>query len=366
MGWWNNFLGKRENDDSNAWDALWEDLFNTGKRDMAKYGMSVVANYVARSFLDIEVDAEKKDTTKRLNLNPNVNQNGPEFWRDVVYKLITDNEVLVIANETKDLLIADDFEVTDYANYENVYSGVTVGEFTFQRSFLESDVIHMRFSTDEWQDNFTRMNKEMDKLYDYVITNETLRNQFRATIGIDANGGLSGKSANSATISDYLEKVRNSIEHNKIALMPELNGLKFDEKSGQYSSANGVDVLTRIKNMVVADAANLVGVPVALLTGEQADTSGSLEVAKQNVLTPLLQLLEKECSKKLQENLLFRFANDRTVITDAERIDKLISSGFRTVNQVGKLYKYPPVEGGDERIMTKNYESVSTNTEGGD
>ena len=46
-----------------------------------------------------------------------------------VYKLIYDNELLIIQNDTEDLLIADDFNVNEYAHVSNIYEHVRIGNF---------------------------------------------------------------------------------------------------------------------------------------------------------------------------------------------------------------------------------------------
>ena len=53
----------------------------------------------------------------------------------VIYKLIYNNEVLIVVNDTKDLLIADSFERVEYALYPDIFKGVTIGEYEFERSF---------------------------------------------------------------------------------------------------------------------------------------------------------------------------------------------------------------------------------------
>ena len=45
------------------------------------------------------------------------------------------NEVLIVVNDTKDLLIADSFERVEYALYPDIFKGVTIGEYEFERSF---------------------------------------------------------------------------------------------------------------------------------------------------------------------------------------------------------------------------------------
>lgn len=66
-----------------------------------------------------------------MNVKPNRNQSASEFWDMFVYKLIHDNEVLIIKTDSDDLLIADDFSRTEYAMMDDVFREVTVKTILF-------------------------------------------------------------------------------------------------------------------------------------------------------------------------------------------------------------------------------------------
>src|SRR5690606_8149077 len=78
-----------------------------------------------------------------LNVRPNLNQSAAQFWKDFIYTLLVENEVLVVLSDTNDLLIADNFDRINYALYEDDFKNVTVKGYTFKREFKMSEVIYM-------------------------------------------------------------------------------------------------------------------------------------------------------------------------------------------------------------------------------
>ena len=49
------------------------------------------------------------DVYYKLNIKPNTDLSSDSFWQQVIYKLIYDNEVLIVVSDSKELLIADSF-----------------------------------------------------------------------------------------------------------------------------------------------------------------------------------------------------------------------------------------------------------------
>lgn len=344
-------------------DKFWEAIFDTRKRMLSQYGMEVLANFISRSFMALKVATNDEIISRKLNVAPNKNQNAAEFWRDIIYKLIMDNEVLVILNDSKDLLIADSFTMNDFANFQNVYSGVSVGNYNFQRSFVSDEVWHLKLNTEDWRSAFTRTNEELDNLYVYVINNVKLTNQIRATVSVDANSALNKTEAVNKNIGEFITKIRNSMNNNPIALLPELNGIKYDEKTQSYQSGGGIDEISRLKQLVIEDAAAMLGVPTAMIFGSQADTSGVSDQYRENVLIPNLLLLQSELRMKLSDSsLVLSFDRDLTIVKNAEQIDKLISSGFISRNALAALFNISAIEGGDVITRTKNYETIGGET----
>lgn len=364
MSWLTNIFGvARSPSYDTETQVLIDNFFASAKGMLTQYGITIVANYIARTFMDLSVHSNpdngvSQEALDKLNLTPNKNQNAAEFWRDVVFKLITENEVLVVTNDTKDLLVADSFTTQKWTNFGDRYQNVQVNEYTFKRTFQNEEVWHITLTSTDWQkDVFSRMTNELDSLYANVLGNAKLKNQLRAVLKVEANANLS-KEQEAEKLQSSLVKIKKAIESSQIAIFPEKKGLTYEEKSSQsnVNASSGTDELAKLKHMVISDAANFLGVPDALLFGEQADKSGALSLYRQDVVKPIKNLLQSELSKKLKHLVTITINNDHAIVDNAEKVDKLISSGMMTRNMVAELFDLPPVAGGDEFVITKNYE----------
>ena len=107
---------------------------------------NAVSKCEAKTFLGGQ---EVKDREYYLwNLSPNQNQSSAAFWHKLVDRLYRDRAALVVENGGK-LYVADSWDRKEYALYDDVFSQVTVGDFTFQRTFAASDVLFFELAAQD-------------------------------------------------------------------------------------------------------------------------------------------------------------------------------------------------------------------------
>ena len=85
------------------------------------------------------------------NVEPNPNQNSTAFLHKLIYQLYKENEVLIISGGKTGgreyLAVADSFtRAAEHPWKENEYQGVVVGEVSYQKTFPESEVLHLRLN----------------------------------------------------------------------------------------------------------------------------------------------------------------------------------------------------------------------------
>ena len=148
-------LGKPKSDDKTL-EFCKLDLENAvvdfGLRELAfNTCVSLIANAIGKvefkTYRGNEEIQEKEFYT--FNIEPNINQNSTVFLHKLIYKLYSDNEALVISvkkrgSDDEMLLVADSFAVEEYAEKENVYSGVVVDTLPYHKNFKERDVLHFK------------------------------------------------------------------------------------------------------------------------------------------------------------------------------------------------------------------------------
>ena len=117
-------------------------------REMAFWSaVNLVANAVSKcEFKTFMNGKETKGKEYYLwNIEPNRNQNSSVFLHKLIAKLYRNNECLVI-EQNGQLLVADNFIRKPYALYDDVFSQVQVEDFTFNRSFTQSEVLYYKLN----------------------------------------------------------------------------------------------------------------------------------------------------------------------------------------------------------------------------
>ena len=91
------------------------------------------------------------------------------IWKQFIYTLLEENEVLVILSDDNDLLIADNFERLEYAVYNDIFRNVTVKGYTFQREFQMDEVIYMTYNNKKFTKFLDGMFKDYAELFSRMI-----------------------------------------------------------------------------------------------------------------------------------------------------------------------------------------------------
>lgn len=374
-----------EKNTNEFWDYFWDlDIVkdHSKRTYLKRMAIDRVINFVARTFSTTEfrytVNHKKsdklvhKDWMYRLNVRPNKNQSSTEFWQKLIYKLIYDNEVLVVMNETQDLLIADSFVKTDYANYLSVFSNVTIDTFTFERNFYRSDVWYITYNNEELENFIAGLYGDYGELFGRMIEINMRNNQIRGVVGIDATKAMKefkDKDGNTSTdrLKGLVNKMFSSFKTDSVAIVPKLNGFEYSEVSNQSKSGNqSVDELKKLKDDFISEVASAIGVPPSLILGEMAQAEEQTEFFLKFTLKPLIEKVQSELTSQIiskndymnGHSILLIGADTKNILELSSQIDKAIASGGFTGNEIRIAAKYEPIDGLDEVIRTKNYEEV--------
>lgn len=368
-------LFTRRKDASYIYDLdLIQDVSN--RAYLKKLAIDTCIDYVARAVSASEfrvmsgTKSEKNDIYYKLNVRPNTDYSATNFWQELINKLIRDNEVLVIVNDSHDLLIADNFIRNESANYPDTFTGVTVKNYTFQRTFNMSDVWYMQYNNAKLDDYINGLWSDYGELFGRMLETNMRNNQIRATVAVNATTGTA--SDTQEKLQKFIDNTYKSFNHNSIAIVPITNGFEYNEVSSSKVNTNqSVSELNDLRLGFLNDVARLIGIPPALVTGEKVESKENLEAFYNSCLKPLLNKIRDELNAKLFSPFEYLHGKHIDVIginrpdpfALSDSIDKLISSGTFSRNEIRQKLGEEPVKGLDEFVITKNY---TTSTKGGD
>ena len=336
---------------------------------MKHLAVETCANFLARTISQSEFRVKtngayvKDELYYKMNVRPNKNQSATEFWEQVIINMIYDNEVLIIQSDDEDLLIADDFTHNEYAVYEDTFTDVTIGDYTFKRVFKQSEVLHMRYANKNLQPLIDGLYKDYADLFSNVLGSQKRKNQIRSTVSVDSS--VAKDAEKMGKLQAYIDKVYKSIRKNTdVAIVPEQPGFTYKEHSS-VASNQSVDEINKVTNGFLDQIAMAIGIPAGLLHG---DLAGVKEITKSyTVFTvkPMLKKIRDECNSKfftMKEYLSGSFlevkiASYESIFDLAVAIDKLVSSGTFNRREIrGEAgFDTPDSEEFDKFYITKNY-----------
>ncbi|MCI2773420.1 phage portal protein [Staphylococcus petrasii] len=310
----------------------------------------------------------KDDTSYKLNVRPNTDMSATDFWQKVIYKLIYDNEVLIVVSDTKDLLIADTFERVEYALYPDIFKGVVVKDYEFERSFNMDEVIYFTYNNEKLNSFVDGLFEDYGELFGRMI-NAQLRNyQIRGVLKMDIS--KVGSQKEQEQVQKYVDKLLNVFSKNSVAIAPLTNMFDYQESNNaNKGNAAPFSEVDNLKKSFIDDVAKAIGIPPALIHGEMADLEKAIESYLKFCIKPLLKKITDELNAKLYTQEEYQKGKKiKSISIDkkdplelAESIDKLIASSAFTPNQVLILLGEEPSDKPemDEYYVTKNYEKSS-------
>ncbi|MFB8447593.1 phage portal protein [Enterococcus thailandicus] len=352
---------------------------DTAKRSYLKImAKNTVLDFVARTMSTLVVKFKNKDATADweyiLNVRPNLDMSAAVFWEKFFYRLLDDNEVLVIFTDDNQLLIADDFTRTEYAVYDDVFSNVMVKGYIFNRNFNMSDVIYMEYNNEELERFDRGLFEDYSELFGRIVEIAMRNNQIRGSVSIESTGSINDETGKdgktrSQRLQSFIDKIYNSFRTNSVAIVPKVKGFEYEEYTNKQGVSNqSLDELNKMKSSLIDDIANAIGVPTALIYGEKAELDSNIKAFRKLCIAPLIKKLQDELTAKIitrqeyknGERIKIVKVLPKDLLEYATQIDKVTSGGAFDIDEVREAVDYDELPNGEGkvRIRTKNYEEA--------
>lgn len=337
---------------------------------LKRMAVDMVLNYVGRTVSISEFRFYKngkidKDTLYyKFNVKPNKSNSAATFWQKFIYKLMYDNEVLVVKTEADDFIVADNFTRKENTVVDDTFTEVTVKDYEFKKSFNMSEVIYMEYNNEKLNTFLDGLHADYGELMGRMIDSSLRNNQIRGTVDIESVSGIDKKTAEK--LQRFVNRTTEIFSKRSVAIIPQTKQFKYNEVSAKGRAANQtVNDVTKLKNELVNEVAKAVGVPPTLIHGDVADLSAGRKAYEQLCIKPLLKKIENELNAKLFEpNELIRktyvdvVGIDRPNIFEAApAMNNLIGSGPFSPNEIRVELGYEPDDDPamDKHYITKNY-----------
>lgn len=347
---------------------------------MKKLAIDTCASFLGRTISQSEFRIkygnkfEKDELYYRLNVRPSKNVTASTFWQTLIYKLIYDNECLIVQADDGDLLIADDFTHNEYAVMEDVFSNVVVKDYQFKRSFVQSQVIHLKYKNENLSPLIDGLFADYGDLFGRVLASQKRKNQIRGTVDIDATAAKTEGTI--SKLQAFINKMYRAFGEKDIAIVPQQPGFKYNEVSGGNTAVGqSVDEINKVTDGFLDQVAMAIGIPLGLLHGDMADVEKQTKNYMLFTVSPLLKKIKDEADAKFftkdeflkGKRIEIKSISYNSLFDLATSIDKLVSSGAFTGNEIRLEAGYEPSDDPnlDKHWITKNYQQMAA-PQGGD
>lgn len=298
------------------------------------------------------------------NIQPNRNQNSSVFLTKLVTKLMENNEALAIETMNGDLLIADSYQKDTFAVKDYVFTNVTVDDYTFNRTYFMPEVLYFQLNNRDVRELINGLHESYGKLLEYS------QKAFQKSRGQKGVLEISAQAAGSKDFEKTLSKMMNerfkTYFTSDSAVLPMTDGYKWTEHERKtYSNDNTRDMRAQVDD-VFAFTARPYGIPPALVLGDVADPSKAVQSLLTFGVDPLADMVSEEINRKRYGKLVLKGNKIKIdtsailhvdLLTVATSVDKLISSGAYSINEIRKVTGDEPIPEpwADQHWMTKNY-----------
>lgn len=238
---------------------------------LKKMALETCINFIGRTISQsdfrfiINGKRQMDDWHYLLNVRPNTDQSAADFWQRFIYELIHENEVLVVLTDNNDLLIADDFTRNGYAVYPDIFTDVTVKDYTFKRSFNMDEVIYLTYNNEKLSKFMEEVFSDFADLFSRMIETSKRANQIRGTVDVEANQALSKD--NQTKLQNFINKLFNSFKNNLVAIVPKLKGFDYTEVAKGDVNGKSIEEIINLKKSLIDDVADILGIPNVLVHG---------------------------------------------------------------------------------------------------
>lgn len=303
------------------------------------------------------------------NYEPNQNQNAAGFIYKLIAQLYRKNECLVVEINHR-MYVAESYIKEVYALRDHKFSGISFDGYTLQETLDMSDVMFFEL-------NSTDMRKLMNGMYDsYSKLITYAQNAYQKSRGHKGILNIAGVAQEQDNFNETFEELMSTHFKNFFgkdnAVLPLFDGYNYQDISQNaktYSTESTRDIKA-LADDIFEFTARAFSFPPSLAKGDVQDTTKATDELLTFAVDPLVKMIQQEINRKRNGKDGLKQGNYLKIDTLAVKhvdifdiatpIDKLISSGAFTINDILQVIGKPKIDESwaDQHFMTKNYSEI--------
>lgn len=379
FNFWNFLIGKKPDNSADFELKMSDFCQRLQELQLRTLAFQICVNMIANAIGRCEVRTYKngKEVKEaeywRWNVEPNNNQNSTAFWHKLVEQLYKHNEALIVEVGTRStrpgLCVADTFSLESRRAVEhNKYSGVTVGDTQYSKTFDEKDVLHIVLNNSDIKVVLDGIAEAYAKAHRAALDAFNWGNgkHMKVSVGQIPSGEEDFEQKFMKMLNDQVKPFFGDGN----TILPEFDGYTYSDLSlGSSLAAKSSDV-----NAMAEEVFNLTAqaflIPVVLSNGKVEQTKDAHTRFLTDVIDPLCDQLAEEGNRKIYgydewADGTYMMVDSSAIIHfdifgNAANIEKLVGSGAYSVNDVLRAAGHATISEpwADQHYMTKNIGTV--------
>lgn len=369
MGWFKDFLDKLIRPRSSGDTVIIDIPADIYYKELAIYtATSLIGNAISRSEIKCYIAGKPTRTSDYylLNVSPNANETSAAFWHKVINRTVRDGKAVVVDAAGK-LYCADSWVLDkEQPILGDVYSGVTTGNFTFNRRFTQDDCYVFSL-------NDINVRQLIDGMYqEYGRILSTAAKSFRQTNGqkykLHIDGVKSGDTEFEREFEEVITKELKNYMSSDNAVYPEFDGYDL-QPDKQTSSPKSSDDYIKLRDDLFKTVAAAFHIPASMMTGNITNMQEIVSAFLSFGVDPYADMISEALNKRggLENYIKGNYyavdtgkINHRDIFAIAAGASNLISSGTLCIDEIREELGLAPLntEWSRKHFITKNFEEI--------
>ena len=338
-------------------------------KELAIYtASSLIGNAISRSEIKCFIDGkpEKNQDHFLLNVSPNMNETSSMFWHKVVNKMIRKGKAVVVEANGK-LYCADSCVIEqERPVLGDIYGGVTVGNFQFNKIFTQDDCYVFRLDDINVKQLVDGMYQEYGKILSAAAQTFKKTNGQKYKLRIE--GVRSGdEEFEKQLIKKITAELKNYMEGDN-AVYLEYDGYTLEPDETTKTPRTSDDFI-KLRSDLFKTVAGAMHIPESLLTGNITNMTDIIGAFLTFGVDPYADAITEGLNKRAGAH---NYVNGNYYFVDtgkikhrdpfdiAASVSNLISSGTYCIDEVREELGKAPLntEWSRKHFITKNFEEL--------
>ncbi len=369
------FLWKRDKEIQSLAEIIAVDMekLNLSKLAIEK-AIMMIAKAIAKSDILIQTESEEKNKQEyRLNIQPNDHECGTVFWTEVVKRLLTAQEALIIPLGGK-YYLASAWQVSNNVLTERNYSDITLTcagyNYSIYKKFRSSEVIHLKYDNARIRLYLQNVVGQYDRTLDAVNAMMRMSSmpRFKLKLGTSALSFREKQKDGTDKImtkDQYVKKIKKLLESDELAVLTESDSVSVNQL--QINTGVKAEELAKTALQINNEVANAFDIPEAVFNGNITEKSDATNEFITYAVGPVAEVINDTltayivgeadyCAKDEKVMVWLARFKHVDVVDSAVNLDKLRGIGFN-YDEIRGMVGYPLLntEFSQARALTKNY-----------